>query len=67
MLIPERVTRLHTVGFADPGRAPNYWKSYPADKVDDATIAHEVPTVLHDVYGYNGLPQLKVITEEVRR
>jgi hypothetical protein len=67
VLTPDRVARLHAAGFADPGRAPNYWKRYRVDQVDDAGIAHEVLTILHDVYGYNGLPKLKVKTEEARR
>jgi hypothetical protein len=67
VLTPERVARLHAVGFADPGRGPNYWKKYAQDQVDDPTIAHELLTVLHDVYGYTGLPKLKVVTEEVHR
>jgi hypothetical protein len=54
---------LIAAGFADPGRAPNYWKSYPADQFDDAAIARELLTILHEVYGYAGLPKLKVKTE----
>lgn len=64
ILTPERVAQLHAVGFADPGRSPNYWKNYPADKFDDAAIARELLAVLHDVYGYNGIPTLKVLTED---
>jgi hypothetical protein len=64
VLTPERVARLHTAGFADPGRAPNYWKNYPLDQFDDAAIAHELLTILYDVYGYKGSPQLKVATEK---
>lgn len=67
ILTPERVARLHAAGFADPGRAPNYWKAYVADQVDDPTIAHELLTILHDVYGYTGLPKLKVKTEDAAR
>ncbi len=67
VLSPDRVARLHAAGFADPGRAPNYWKIYPADQVDDAAIAREVLTILHDVYGYTGLPKLEVKTEEHNR
>jgi hypothetical protein len=63
VLTPERVARLHAAGFADPGRAPNYWKSYPADQFDDAAIARELLTIVHEVYGYTGLPKLKVKTE----
>ena len=67
VLTPDRVARLHQAGFTDPGRAPNYWKDYPADKFDDGAIAHEVLAILHDVYGYTGLPKLKIETEESRR
>jgi len=67
ILTPERVARLHAAGFADPGRAPNYWKKYSAEQFDDSSIAHEVLSILYDVYGYNGLPKLEVITEESGR
>ena len=63
ILTPDRVAILHAAGFADPGRAPNYWKTYQLDQIDDAGIAREILTILHDVYGYNGLPALKVKTE----
>ncbi len=63
VLTPERVARLHAAGYADPGRAPNYWRNYPTDQFDDAAIARELLTILHDVYGYAGLPKLKVTTE----
>jgi hypothetical protein len=64
VLTPERIARLHAAGYVDPGRAPNYSKTYAADKTDDAAMATEVLTLLHDVYGYYGASQLKVITEE---
>ncbi len=64
VLTPDRVARLHAAGFADPGRAPNYWKSYPLDAADDATIAREMLTMLHDVYGYTGAQKLRVLTEQ---
>ncbi len=67
MLTPDRIARLHAAGYADPGRGPNYWKTYAINQFDDAAIARELLTVLHDVYGYTGLPQLKVKTEESRR
>ena len=67
VLSPDRVARLHAAGFADPGRAPNYWKIYPGDQVDDAAVAREVLTILHDVYGYTGLPKLAMKTEEIGR
>jgi type III secretion system-like peptide-binding chaperone len=63
ILTPERVARLHAAGFADPGRGPNYWKAYQIDQPDDSAIAREILTILHDVYGYNGQPALKVKTE----
>ncbi|WP_244434832.1 hypothetical protein [Afipia sp. P52-10] len=50
-------------GYADPGRAPNYWKSYPGDTFTNAAIAAELLTILHEVYGYNGAMQLKIETE----
>ncbi len=64
ILTPERLARLHAAGFTDPGRAPNYWKNYPVDTVDDATIARELLTILHDVYGYGGSPSLEISTEK---
>lgn len=67
VLTPERIARLHAAGFAEPGHAPNYWKLYPLDQNDDARIAREVLTVLHDVYGYTGRPKLRIKTEEDRR
>jgi hypothetical protein len=63
ILTPEHVALLHKAGYADPGRAPNYWKSYPFDKFDDAAVARELLTILHDVYGYNGATKLKVSRE----
>jgi hypothetical protein len=64
LLTPDRVQRLHAAGFADPGRAPNYSKAYPLDRYDDATIARELLTLLHDVYGYTGAPALTYATEK---
>jgi len=63
ILTPERIARLHGAGYTDPGRAPNYSKQYPLDRFDDATIAREILTLLHDVYGYNGAQPLKYATE----
>jgi hypothetical protein len=63
ILTPDRVALLHATGFADPGRGPNYWKIYQLDQIDDTGIAREILTILHDVYGYNGVPALKVKTE----
>lgn len=64
VLTPERIARLHAAGFADPGRAPNYSKTYAAAGIDDAALAGEILTVLHDVYGYYGASKLEVKTEE---
>jgi hypothetical protein len=64
VLTPERLARLHAAGFADPGRAPNYWKTYSLDAFDDAAITRELLTILHDVYGYNGAPKLTFATEK---
>jgi hypothetical protein len=66
ILTAERVARLHTAGFADPGRSPNYSKSYPADKFTDAAVAGELLTILYDAYGYDGLPKLTIKTEKGR-
>jgi hypothetical protein len=64
VLTPDRIALLHAAGFADPGRAPNYSKTYAADKTDDASLARAVLTVLHDVYGFYGASKLTVKTEE---
>jgi len=63
ILTDERVARLRDAGYADPGRAPNYWKSYSLDKFNDAAIAGELLTILHEVYGYTGATKLKILTE----
>jgi hypothetical protein len=63
VLTPERIARLHAIGFQDPGRGPNYWKSYPIAPGGDAHIAAEILIVLHDVYGYGGATKLEVATE----
>ncbi len=63
ILTPDRVSRLHNAGYADPGRAPNYWKSYPFDKFSDTAIASELLKILYDVYGYAGATKLKILTE----
>lgn len=66
VLTPDRLARLHADGYADPGRAPNYSKNYPLEKYDDAAIAREVITLLHDAYGYTGAEQLTIKTEAGR-
>lgn len=63
VLTPERVARLHKAGYTDPGRAPNYSKSYAFDKYKDADIANEILTLLHESYGYTGATKLKITTE----
>jgi hypothetical protein len=63
ILTPERLGRLHDAGYADPGRAPNYSKTYLFDKTSDAAVAAELLTLLHDVYGYYGASKLEVATE----
>jgi hypothetical protein len=63
VLTPDRIARLHALGYADPGRAPNYSKEYPTERVTDDAIARELLTILHDVYGYTGAQPLKVATE----
>lgn len=63
VLTPERIGRLHAAGFGDPGRTPNYSKTYRLGELDDAAIARELLAILHDVYGYIGKPKLKVTTE----
>jgi hypothetical protein len=64
ILTPDRVARLHTAGFSDPGVAPNYWKEYPLADTTDAAIAEELITILYDACAYNGVPPLQFVTEE---
>jgi hypothetical protein len=63
ILTPDRVSRLRNAGYADPGRTPNYWKSYSLDEFNDAAIASEILTILHEVYGYAGATTLNIKTE----
>jgi hypothetical protein len=67
VLTPERIARLHAAGYADPGRAPNYSKIYRADAIDDAALAREILTLLHDVYGYYGASELKIMGDKSRK
>ena len=60
IITPEREAKLHGAGYADPGRVPNYWKSYPLDRYTDAAVAGEILTILYDVYGYAGALKLKI-------
>ncbi|ABD07866.1 conserved hypothetical protein [Rhodopseudomonas palustris HaA2] len=62
VLTPDRTARLTAAGYAEPGRAPNYSKSYPMT-LSDAAIAHEILSLLHDVYGYTGATKLTIMTE----
>jgi hypothetical protein len=64
ILTKDRIARLMTAGYAEPGRGPNYSKSYPLDGSSDAAIADELLTLLHEVYGYDGMPRLKFMTEK---
>jgi hypothetical protein len=63
IVTPERVARLHSAGYSDPARAPNYWKLYSFDKITDAAIASEILTIMHEVYGYTGAQELKISTK----
>lgn len=63
VLTPQRVAQLRSTGYAEPGRSPNFSKIY-ADKLSDAEIADEILAILHDVYGYSGVPELEVKTEK---
>jgi T3SS (YopN, CesT) and YbjN peptide-binding chaperone 3 len=64
ILTPARVAQLRAAGFADPRRAPNYWKIYPTSDYSDAAIAEELLTILHDIYRYEGVPTLEFKTEK---
>jgi hypothetical protein len=60
VLTPDRIARLHSAGYADPGRKANYSKTYLADKMTDAAVATDILTVLHDAYGYYGASKLEI-------
>ena len=64
ILTAERVARLRAAGYAHPGHAPNDSKSYPIDGMSDTAIADELLTLLHEVYGYDGMPELVFRTEK---
>lgn len=64
VLTPERVAKLRSLGYADPGRAPNYWKEYAFGKFSDSDVAGELLTILVDVYGYTGARKFAVKTED---
>ena len=63
VLTPDRIAHLRNAGYTDPGRAPNYWKSYAPDKYADAVVAQEILAILYNVYGYNGAAKLNIKTE----
>jgi len=63
ILTPDRIAQMHAAGYADPGRAPNYWKVYDIETATDTAISTELLTLLHDVYGYDGSQPLKIETE----
>jgi len=63
ILTTERVAKLYAAGYADPGRAPNYWKNYPLDEFADRAVAEELLTILYEVYAYSGVPALKFESE----
>jgi hypothetical protein len=64
VLTPDRVARLHATGYADPGRAQNYSKTYPLTQFSDQAIAQELLQLLRDAYGYNGGWAIKIETEK---
>jgi hypothetical protein len=64
ILTAERVAQLHAAGYADPGRAPNYWKNYSLDEFTDRAIAEELLAILYDVYAYSGVPKLEFKTNQ---
>jgi len=63
ILTAERVAKLYAAGYADPGRAPNYWKIYSLDEFSDGAIAEELLSILYEVYAYSGVPNLKFKAE----
>jgi hypothetical protein len=66
ILTPDRLARLRAMGFAEPGRSPNYWKSYLLGEFSDGAIAEELLMILFDIYGYHGAPKLQFSTEKGR-
>lgn len=60
VLTPRRIARLHAAGYADPG--VEYSKEYAAGEKGDS-IAAELLTLLHDVYGYDGRKSLTLVIE----
>jgi hypothetical protein len=64
ILTADRVATLHAAGYEDPGYSPNFSKTYPADQFSNQAIADELLTLLFEVYGYDGAPQLKFQSEK---
>ncbi|HMK88540.1 MAG TPA: hypothetical protein VK446_02750 [Methylocystis sp.] len=67
VLTPERLAKLHAAGFADPGRSPNFSKTYPFEKFSDEMIAQELLTLLFEVYAYDGRDKLEIGSEKSDR
>ncbi len=64
ILTPDRLAKLYAAGYTDPGRSPNYSRSYLLDKFSDAEVADELLTILFEVYGYDGSPKLDFKSEK---
>jgi hypothetical protein len=67
VLTPQRLEKLHAFGYQDPGRSPNFAKTYALAKFDDAAIARELLAVLFEVYGYDGREKPEFFTESAKR
>jgi len=63
ILTPQRINHLHELGFSDPGTSPNYSKIYLLEKYSDTDIAHELLTIIYEIYGYHGTSSLQITTE----
>ena len=63
LLTTERRQKLIAAGFEPPGKVMNFRRFYPLDQYDAAAIAHALLAVLHDSYGYNGTPAMRLKTE----
>ena len=57
------IALLHSDGYSDPGRAPNYWRLYDMGEFDDQAIARPLLRILFEVHGYAGTSELAVLTE----
>ena len=63
ILTPDRVARLHAPDSPIPAALRITGRPISWTRSTMSGIAREILTILHDVYGYNGLPALKVKTE----